>query len=388
MPFLSQIFSETGLTPHGFCLLWQPALIWLHVISDTAIGLSYYVIPLALAYFVWNRRDLCFGWMFWMFAVFILACGTTHFLDVWTLWRPYYGIQGLFKAITAAASMTTAVLLWALVPRLLELPSPKQLRQANEELHKLERQLMHSQKLEALGTLAGGVAHDLNNTLVPILALSKLALDDLPETSPVRPDIETIVRASERARDLVKQILAFSRKQALEKLQVDVALMSREALRMLRASLPASIQIVEQISEVPPVYGNAGELHQVVVNLVTNAAQAIGGGVGNIMVRLSGTAQRQSSPLDEAGPEVCLSIADTGCGMDEATVERVFEPFFTTKAVGDGTGLGLSVVHGIVTRHGGRIAVRSSPGEGSEFTLWLPAIAQPQTTARVDPVAA
>jgi signal transduction histidine kinase len=106
----------------------------------------------------------------------------------------------------------------------LELPSPKQLRQANEELHKLERQLMHSQKLEALGTLAGGVAHDLNNTLVPILALSKLALDDLPETSPVRPDIETIVRASERARDLVKQILAFSRKQTLEKLQVDVAL--------------------------------------------------------------------------------------------------------------------------------------------------------------------
>jgi signal transduction histidine kinase len=189
-------------------------------------------------------------------------------------------------------------------------------------------------------------------------------------------------------RDLVKQILAFSRKQALEKQQVDVALMSREALRMLRASLPASIQIVEQISEVPPVFGNAGELHQVVVNLVTNAAQAIGGGVGNITVRLSGTARRQSSPLDEAGPEVCLSIADTGCGMDEATVERVFEPFFTTKAVGDGTGLGLSVVHGIVTRHGGRIAVRSSTGEGSEFTLWLPAIAQPQTTARVDPVAA
>jgi signal transduction histidine kinase len=156
---------------------------------------------------------------------------------------------------------------------------------------------------------------------------------------------------------------------------------------MLRASLPASIQIVEQISEVPPVYGNAGELHQVVVNLVTNAAQAIGGGVGNITVRLSGTAQRQFSP-DEAGPAVCLSIADTGCGMDEATVEHIFEPFFTTKAVGDGTGLGLSVVHGIVTRHGGRIAVRSSPGEGSEFTLWLPAIAQPQATARVDPVAA
>jgi signal transduction histidine kinase len=322
-----------------------------------------------------------------MFAVFILACGTTHFIEVWTLWRPYYGIQGLFKAITAAVSLTTAVLLWPLVPRLLELPSPKQLRQANEELHKLERQLMHSQKLEALGTLAGGVAHDLNNTLVPILALSKLALDDLPQTSPVRSDIETIIRASQRARDLVSQILAFSRKQTLVKQEVDLALMTREALRMLRASLPASIQIVEQFCEVPPVFGNAGELHQVVVNLVTNAAQAIGSGVGRITIRLREGAQQQSSLHHEARTAVCLSIADTGCGMDEATVERIFEPFFTTKSVGAGTGLGLSVVHGIVTGHGGRVTIHSKPGEGSEFTLWLPALVQPQTTAQVDLVA-
>ena len=156
---------------------------------------------------------------------------------------------------------------------------------------------------------------------------------------------------------------------------------------MLRASLPATIQIVDQILEVPKVFGDAGELHQVIVNLVTNAAQAIGGGVGKITVGLWGTAHRQSSP-DEAGPAVCLSIADTGCGMDEATVERIFEPFFTTKSVGDGTGLGLSMVHGIVTRHAGRITIRSRPGEGSEFTLWLPAIAQSQTAAQIDPVAA
>jgi signal transduction histidine kinase len=224
--------------------------------------------------------------------------------------------------------------------------------------------------------------------LVPILALSKLAWEDLPEASPVRADIETIVGASERARDLVKQILAFSRKQTLEKQEVDLARMTREALRMLRASLPASIQIVEQISEVPPVFGNSGELHQVVVNLVTNAAQAIGGGVGNITIRLWRTAQRQSSPLDEAGPGVCLAVADTGCGMDEATVERIFEPFFTTRDVGGGTGLGLSVVHGIVSRLSGRITIHSKPGHGSEFTLWLPAVAQPQTIAQADPVAA
>jgi len=204
---------------------------------------------------------------------------------------------------------------------------------------KLERQLTHSQKLEALGTLAGGVAHDLNNTLVPIVALSKLALEDLPEESPLRGDIEAIIHASERARDLVKQILAFSRKEDLVRQEVDLVRVTRDALQMLRASLPATIQIVDQILEVPKVFGDAGELHQVIVNLVTNAAQAIGGGVGKITVGLWGTAQRQSSP-DEAGPAVCLSIADTGCGMDEATVERIFEPFFTTKSVGDGTGTG------------------------------------------------
>jgi PAS domain S-box-containing protein len=251
----------------------------------------------------------------------------------------------------------------------------------------LERELMHSQKLEALGTLAGGVAHDLNNTLVPIVALSKLALEELPEGCPARGDIETIIRASERARDLVKQILAFSRKQDFAKEAVDFARVTRDALQMLRASVPATIQIVDQILEVPPVFGDAGELHQVIVNLVTNAAQAIGGGVGRITLRLWGTTQ-QSSPHREAGPVVCVSIADTGCGMEDAMLDRIFEPFFTTKGVGEGTGLGLSVVHGIVTRHGGTITVRSKPGEGSEFTLLLPASAQAGMAVHVEPAVA
>jgi signal transduction histidine kinase len=254
-----------------------------------------------------------------------------------------------------------------------------ELREAERRRDELERQLMHSQKLEALGTLAGGVAHDLNNTLVPILALSKLALDELPETSAVRGDIETIVRASERARDLVKQILAFSRKQDIVKQRVDLTLVTREALQMLRATLPASIDIAEHIGEVPLVFGNAGELHQVVVNLVTNAAQAIGGEVGRITISAWSTSERQSA---------CLSIADTGCGMDRATLDRVFEPFFTTKGVGSGTGLGLSVVHGIITSHSGTIAVRSKPGEGSEFILSLPALDQDQTTAQIEIAAA
>ncbi len=264
-----------------------------------------------------------------------------------------------------------------------------ELRAGQTRERQLERQLMHSQKLEALGTLAGGVAHDLNNTLVPILALSKLALDDLPESSAVRGDIETIVRASERARDLVKQILAFSRKQDLIKQHVELTLVTREALQMLRATLPASIDIVEHIGEVPPVFADAGELHQVVVNLVTNASQAIGGEVGRITVTVWSTSERPSTPeMREVGPVVCSSVADTGCGMDRVTLDRVFEPFFTTKGVGSGTGLGLSVVHGIITSHNGTIAVRSKPGEGSEFILSLPALDQDQMTAQIETAAA
>jgi signal transduction histidine kinase len=204
----------------------------------------------------------------------------------------------------------------------------------------------------------------------------------------VRSDIETIVRATERARDLVKQILAFSRKQDLVKREVDLARVTRDALQMLRASVPATIQILDQILEVPRLFGDAGELHQVIVNLVTNAAHAIGGDFGKITVRLWGAAERQASPRPEAGSSVFLSVADTGCGMDERTVERIFEPFFTTKGVGDGTGLGLSVVHGIITRHSGTITVRSKPGEGSEFTLMLPAITQAGESAQAKAAAA
>ena len=163
----------------------------------------------------------------------------------------------------------------------------------------LEGEFLHSQKLEALGTLAGGVAHELNKTLVPILALSRLALDDLPQDHPMRGDMEAISQASGRARDLVEQILSFARKQDLVKQPVDLAMVVREALRMMRASLPATVQIIEQISGVPPVFGDSVRLHQVVVNLVTNAAQAIGGVIGTITVRIWVAGESQASPSKE-----------------------------------------------------------------------------------------
>jgi two-component system cell cycle sensor histidine kinase/response regulator CckA len=233
-----------------------------------------------------------------------------------------------------------------------------ELRLAQDRQRELEQQLLHSQKLEALGTLAGGVAHDLNNTLVPILALAKLALEKLHEGDPLREDLTTIVAASEHARDLVKQILAFSRREALVRREIDLAEIVRDALRMLRAGLSATIDLVQDIDPVPALYADAGQLHQVIINLVTNAAQAIGTAPGRIAVRL----------WSDDG-NIRLQVADTGSGMDADTIKRIFEPFFTTKAVGEGTGLGLSVVHGIVEAHGGHIEVSSEPRRGTTFTV-------------------
>ncbi len=230
----------------------------------------------------------------------------------------------------------------------------------------LERQLLHSQKLEALGTLAGGIAHDLNNTLVPIMALSKLTARRFESGTPVRNNLDTIYEASERARDLVRRVLAFSRKEEPEQQEANLAEVVREALKLMRATVPTSIQLKADIADVPTIRADASQIHQVITNLVSNAAGALTNGMGTIAVSLGLT------PRKKAPNEVCLTVSDTGCGMDEATQQRIFEPFFTTKAVGQGTGLGLSIVHGIVTSHGGRIDLKSAPGKGTRFDLYFP----------------
>jgi signal transduction histidine kinase len=231
----------------------------------------------------------------------------------------------------------------------------------------LERQLLHSQKLEALGTLAGGIAHDLNNTLVPIMALSKLTARRFESGTPVRNNLDTIYEASERARDLVRRVLAFSRKEEPEQQQeANLAEIVREAMKLMRATVPTSIQLNAEIVDVPAIRADGSQIHQVITNLVSNAAGAMANGMGTITVSLGLPSGKRASK------EIRLSVSDTGCGMDEATQQRIFEPFFTTKAVGQGTGLGLSIVHGIVSSHGGRIEVKSAPGKGTRFDLYFP----------------
>jgi signal transduction histidine kinase len=250
------------------------------------------------------------------------------------------------------------------------------LRSAEHRERELERKLLQSQKLEALGTLAGGIAHDLNNNLVPVMALSKLAARKLDPGDPIRKNLETIYDASVRARDLVTRVLAFSRNEASQKGELDLAEVTREALTFLETIVPSTIRVETDIQSVAAIFADPTQIHQVVTNLLANAAQAIGNAIGIITVTVRAIAGASNRP------EICLSVRDTGTGIDEATRQRIFEPFFTTKPVGVGSGLGLSIVHGIVTSHGGRIDVTSQPGKGTQFDIYFPSIACDDVSSR------
>jgi PAS domain S-box-containing protein len=253
-------------------------------------------------------------------------------------------------------------------------------KQIEQERAQLEAQLLQSQKLETIGTLAGGIAHDFNNILTAVMGYLELALEETPSESPAYEDLTQVRTAALRAKQLVRQILVFSRRGDQERLPVELDLLVEEALKLLRASLPATIEIRHSLDTgTPPVLADATQIHQVVMNLCTNASHAMRdtGGVLDIGLEVVEVGLKKSgvAPNLPAGQYVRLRVRDTGHGMDRATVDRIFEPFFTTKPVGEGTGLGLSVVHGIVTSHGGGITVQSEPGRGTTFAIYLPVAA-------------
>jgi signal transduction histidine kinase len=382
------LLSTDSLSPHGICLTWRPELVWTHVVSDAIIGLSYFSIPVVLLILVLKRPDIGFGWVFWCFSAFILACGTTHFFSIWTLWRPDYGAEALIKSATAAASLATAAALWPLLPTALRIPSPEQLRRVNKDLtrriaerdealaalrqamedkSRAEEMLRQSQKMEVVGQLAAGVSHDFNNLLTAISMNLARAARDVETGDANARAAQAIARASEatrRAGRLTGQLLAFARKQPLSPAVMDVNDVVRGMSELLAGTIhKESLEL--RLAQGPLMAElDVNQLENAIINLAMNARDAM-----------------QDSPepklaiaTESDGHVVRLSVTDNGTGMSRQEAERAFEPFFTTKAPGQGTGLGLSQVYGFVQQSGGAVRIDSERGRGTTVILEFPMV--------------
>jgi two-component system cell cycle sensor histidine kinase/response regulator CckA len=251
-------------------------------------------------------------------------------------------------------------------------------KEAEAQAARLEQQLLQLQKMEAIGTLASGIAHDFNNILSAIIGHSELAQDSVPRGGPADTHLHEVLGVTQRAKQLVGQILAFSRQTPSERMPVRLGAICQEVILLLRATISPNVEIRQELlADNDQTTADPAQLHQVLLNLCTNAVHAMGAKGGTLFVRLEGTTLGgPGSPAvghTKKGPYLKLTIADTGHGIPLELIGRIFEPFFTTKGVGEGTGLGLSVVHGIVKSHGGEIQVASTPGSGSTFTVYLPA---------------
>lgn len=364
-----QFLAIRGLAPHGYCLLSDPALIWTHVIADGLIAAAYFSIPLVLWRLIAQRPDLKFGWMLGLFAVFILACGFTHVMGIITLWVPAYGWQALVKVLTALASIGTAILLIPLLPKLVAIPTPAELQRANaalkvemEERSKAEAMLRQSQKMDAIGQLTGGMAHDFNNILQIVLGNLDRAQRKGADTAEGSRAIASAIAGAERAAKLTHQLLAFSRQQPLQPKPQDINEIVSGTAEMFERSLGSSMALhLDLDPDLPRGLVDRNQLENAVLNLCLNARDAMAsGGIVTIATQSNGPAMIE------------LSVTDTGSGMDPETIALAPDPFFTTKPVGKGSGLGLSQVYGTIEQLGGRVEIDSQPGTGTTVRLFLP----------------
>jgi signal transduction histidine kinase/ActR/RegA family two-component response regulator len=248
-----------------------------------------------------------------------------------------------------------------------------------DERKKAEDQLIRRQKLEALGTLAGGIAHDFNNILAGIIGFTEMVLEDIYPDGPEYKRLGLALKGAYRGRDLVRQILTFSRQTAQDRKPLAFRQVVEEGLKLLRPTIPSTIEIVStSITDDDSILADPVQMHQVLMNLCTNAAHAMREKGGVLTINISETSLSKDSPAPvpdmKPGEYVVLKVSDTGCGMEPETLERIFDPFFTTKEQGEGTGLGLSVAHGIIKSHGGYVTVESKPGKGTTFQIYLPRI--------------
>lgn len=388
LEFLKKLF-DTDFMPQGQCFFWKPEVLWLHAVSDGLIALAYYAIPVALVHLVRKRRDLAFNWMFLLFGAFIFACGTTHLLGVWTLWVPAYRIDGVVKLGTALLSLGTAALLWPLVPRILDLPSPARMeaanrelqgqiaerRRAEEEVRRLnadlerrveERTCQLKRSNDDLQRFAYIASHDLKEPLRMVSQYTQLLATRYKGRLDADADefIAFAVGGATRMHALIESLLTYARldTRAGEPAPVDCGALCDQAIANLAVAIREHGARVTR-DPLPRVIADAPQIVQLFQNLIGNGIKFSHGGRPEVHV---GAERRDGAWL--------FSVRDDGIGIDPGQADRIFEVFLRLhhREEYPGTGIGLAVCKKIVERHGGRIWVEPAPGRGSIFRFTLP----------------
>lgn len=371
METLRHLFSS-GFMPHGFCYLWNPRLVWLHVVSDALISVSYLSIPITLIYLVRKRRDVPFHWMFTCFGTFIIACGATHFMEVWNVWNADYWIAGGVKAITAVASVSTAILLIKLVPSAMALPSPADLSRINGMLAQQKFELGRSNmQLEAanreLEAFCYSVSHDLRAPLRGIDGFSQALLEDysqrLDETG--KQHLERVRAAAQRMSALIDDLLELSRitRAEIHRERVDLSEMARAVAQEL-SQLDSAREVEWVIAPNLEAEGDPRLLRAVLENLLGNGWKF--------------TSRRPRACIEfgctQANGQSAFFVRDNGAGFDPAYAERLFGAFQRLHAATEfpGTGVGLASVQRIIHRHGGRLWAEGAVNQGATFFFTLP----------------
>jgi signal transduction histidine kinase len=369
------LVDPSGLTPHVFCLAWEPGLIWLHAVSDASIGIAYFTIPLALAILVHRRRDLLFKPVFLLFAAFIVLCGTCHLLNVLTLWVPAYGLEGLVKAVTASVSVVTAVMLWVLMPRLMLLPSPLQLREANDALSQRARQAQELSRLnDDLEQFAYIASHDLKAPLRAIGQLANWIGQDIQGiASPeVLENLQLMRQRADRVEMLIMSLLNYARV-GHDKAEAEIVHLGDMVADIVSSIAPPPGFQVRFQGEMPLMAIQRAPLDHVLRNLISNAIKHHDRSEGHITVSM-----RMVDGVAE------FRVEDDGPGIAPAFHKQIFMIFQTLQSRDDreSSGVGLSIVQKIVQRGGGTVWIESAPPRrGTVFLFTWPEAVIPTVTS-------